>query len=176
MIRPNGENGLRSKGASDIHGKRPVRISVHPSTPRSLNSLWIFPQLHLSISVFPLSLWHFPLIFLFFLLRLPFKVHHLCSVLFCSWISPVQSEIFWRDPEGDILCLGDHTTFCQVDIYVSVYDLENLRCQVGGAVYWCVDGGQKWYQLIGKFLGSEWAAIWGKRVDCVGDLSGSLKY
>lgn len=85
----------------------------------------------------------------FLLLRLPFKVHHLCSVLFCSWISPVQSEIFWRDPEGDILCLGDPTTFCQVDIYVSVYDLENLRCQVGGAVYWCVDGGQKWYQLIG---------------------------
>jgi len=33
------------------------------------------------------------------------------------------------------VCLGDHTTFCQVDIYVSVYDLENLRCQVGGAVY-----------------------------------------
>lgn len=97
-----------------------------------------------------------------------------CAILLLNFACAKWN--FWRDPEGDILCLGDHTTFCQVDIYVSVYDLENLRCQVGGAVYWCVDGGQKWYQLIGKFLGSEWAAIWGKRVDCVGDLSGSLKY
>lgn len=62
-----GCGAVRGRG-TDVFGKRPVCIPVHPSTPRSLNSLYFlspaprtaFVNHHCSAEFFLSILWHFP--------------------------------------------------------------------------------------------------------------------